>query len=100
MTQITLSYIPSLKPTATSHLPFVLIAYLYQLVSHSHIISPLPILSGLLVGAATVIGGIGGTVLGAKVSEYFLKRVKSAFFLVPALFTIPATGHKLEDNIP
>ena len=48
--------------------------------------------AGLLVGAATVVGGIGGTTLGAKVAEYYLRRVKSAFFLVPALFTLPAAA--------
>ena len=48
--------------------------------------------AGLLVGAATVVGGIGGTTLGAKVAEHYLRRVKSAFFLVPALFTLPAAA--------
>jgi hypothetical protein len=46
--------------------------------------------AGLLVGAATIVGGLGGTILGAKVSEHYLRKVKSAYFLVPALFTLPA----------
>jgi MFS family permease len=45
--------------------------------------------AGLVVGAATIVGGIGGNILGAKISDYFLHRVKSAYFLIPALFTIP-----------
>ena len=48
--------------------------------------------AGLLVGAATIVGGIGGTTLGAKVAEHYLRRVKSAFFLIPALFTLPAAA--------
>jgi len=48
--------------------------------------------AGLVTGAATIIGGIGGNILGAKVADYYLhKNVKSAYFLIPALFTIPAT---------
>ena len=46
--------------------------------------------AGLLVGAATIVGGLGGTILGAKVSEHYLRKVKSAYFLIPALFTLPA----------
>lgn len=46
--------------------------------------------SGLITGAATIIGGILGNILGAKVSDYYVDRkVKSAYFLIPALFTIP-----------
>ena len=47
--------------------------------------------AGLIVGAATVVGGIGGNVLGAKVADYYRPRWKSAYFLVPALFVFPAT---------
>lgn len=47
--------------------------------------------SGLIVGAATIIGGIGGNILGAKVSAYYAaKKYKSAYFLVTSAFTIPA----------
>jgi MFS family permease len=46
--------------------------------------------AGSVVGAAVVIGGIGGTLLGAKSAQYFEQRVKSAFFLIPAIYTIPA----------
>lgn len=45
--------------------------------------------AGLVAGAATVVGGLLGTVLGAKVSDYYKFRVKSSYFLVPACFTIP-----------
>jgi predicted component of type VI protein secretion system len=33
---------------------------------------------------------IGGNILGAKVADYYLYKVKSSYFLIPALFTIPA----------
>jgi len=46
--------------------------------------------AGLLLGAATIIGGIGGTLLGSKVADYYETRVKSAYFLVPALFSFAA----------
>ena len=46
--------------------------------------------AGLLVGSITIIAGISGTVLGSKVADYYLTRVKSSYFLGPALFTIPA----------
>jgi MFS family permease len=46
--------------------------------------------AGIIVGAATILGGIGGNLLGAKVTQYYdLKKVKNAYFLIPALFTIP-----------
>lgn len=51
--------------------------------------------AGLIVGAITVIGGLGGTILGSKVADYFQGRVKSAYFLIPALFTLPAAGFLL-----
>ena len=47
--------------------------------------------AGLIVGAATVVGGICGNFLGAKVADYYRPRWKSAYFLVPALFVFPAT---------
>ena len=48
--------------------------------------------AGLVVGAATVIGGIGGTVLGSKLSDIIdEKGYKNPYFLIPAVFTIPAT---------
>mmetsp|Transcript_17697 Transcript_17697/g.32214 ORF Transcript_17697/g.32214 Transcript_17697/m.32214 type:complete len:463 (-) Transcript_17697:82-1470(-) len=47
-------------------------------------------IAGLILSAATVVGGIGGSLLGAKVAQYYEPRWKSAYFLVPALFTIPA----------
>lgn len=46
--------------------------------------------AGLLLGAATIVGGIGGTFLGSKVADYYQTRVKSAYFLIPALFSFAA----------
>jgi MFS transporter, Spinster family, sphingosine-1-phosphate transporter len=46
--------------------------------------------AGLIAGAATVVGGLAGNIIGAKVADYFQPKVKSAYFLIPALFTIPA----------
>ena len=48
--------------------------------------------SGLVVGAATILGGIGGCVLGAKTAQYFEPLVKSSFFLVCAVYTLPAAA--------
>ena len=57
--------------------------------------------SGLVIGAATVIGGIGGTMLGSKVAEHYKHKVKSSFFLVPALFYFAGAGVLiLAVNIP
>jgi MFS family permease len=47
--------------------------------------------AGLAVGALTIVGGLGGNILGAKVADYFRPSVPNAYFLVPALFTIPGT---------
>ena len=44
--------------------------------------------AGLVLGIATIIGGIGGTLLGSKVSEYFNTKIKNAYFLIPALFLL------------
>lgn len=47
--------------------------------------------AGIIVGAATVLGGIGGNLLGAKSAEYAEhKKVKNAYLLVSALYTAPA----------
>jgi hypothetical protein len=46
--------------------------------------------AGLVVGAATIVGGIGGCVLGAKTAQHYAPTVKSAFFLVSAVYTIPS----------
>jgi MFS family permease len=48
--------------------------------------------AGLAVGAATVIGGLGGTIFGSKVADHYKTRVKSSYFLVPAIFTLPAAA--------
>lgn len=37
------------------------------------------------------VGGIVGNLLGAKTAQYFEPRVKSAYFLIPAAFTVPAS---------
>lgn len=48
--------------------------------------------AGMIVGAGTVIGGIGGTYLGSIFTQYYDGKVKSAYFLVSALFTLPAAA--------
>ena len=45
---------------------------------------------GLYAGAATVIAGIVGTVLGAKTTAYLEPMIKNVYFFVPALYSIPA----------
>lgn len=49
------------------------------------------VLAGLVLAGATVIGGICGSVLGAKAAQFYEPRWKNAYFLVPALFTVPGT---------
>ena len=44
--------------------------------------------AGLVLGAITIIGGLGGTILGSKVAEIFRPKIKNAYFLVPALFIL------------
>lgn len=46
--------------------------------------------AGLIAGAATIIGGILGNILGSKVADYFDGKVRSSYLLIPALFCIPA----------
>lgn len=46
--------------------------------------------AGLVVGAATVCGGIIGTYLGSVATNYYDTRIKNAYFLIPALFTLPS----------
>lgn len=53
--------------------------------------------AGLIVGAGTLIGGIVGTLLGAKVVQWSAaclgeSRAGYAYYLVPALFTLPGTA--------
>lgn len=45
--------------------------------------------AGLVVGAVTIVAGIGGNLLGSVASQYWEHRVKSAYFLIPSLFTLP-----------
>jgi MFS family permease len=45
--------------------------------------------AGLVIGFITVVAGISGNILGSQVAQYYEARFKSAFFLVPALFTLP-----------
>ena len=46
--------------------------------------------AGLVCGAATVIGGIGGMFLGAWAADRYKYTIKSSYFFFPALFSIPA----------
>ncbi|CAM9464914.1 unnamed protein product, partial [Ectocarpus fasciculatus] len=46
--------------------------------------------AGIIVGLALVVGGISGNILGAQSAAYFEPRVKSSYFLIPAIYTIPA----------
>lgn len=46
--------------------------------------------AGIIVGLALVIGGISGNILGAQSAAFFEPRVKSAYFLIPAIYCIPA----------
>ena len=48
-------------------------------------------LLGIVVGAITVIGGIGGTVLGSKIVNYTNKYIKNSNYFIPAIFTIPGS---------
>eukprot|EP00929_Paragymnodinium_shiwhaense_P023370 TRINITY_DN14644_c0_g1_i5.p1 TRINITY_DN14644_c0_g1~~TRINITY_DN14644_c0_g1_i5.p1 ORF type:complete len:458 (-),score=39.75 TRINITY_DN14644_c0_g1_i5:127-1500(-) len=45
--------------------------------------------AGLRLGAVTVVAGIGGTMLGSWTASYFEKRIRSAFFLVSAMYAVP-----------
>lgn len=46
--------------------------------------------AGIIVGLALVVGGISGNILGAQSASYFEPKIKSAYFIVPAIYTIPA----------
>lgn len=46
--------------------------------------------AGLVSGAATIVGGILGNLLGCKVADYYDDKVKSSYLLIPGLFCIPA----------
>ena len=46
--------------------------------------------AGVVVGAATIIGGIGGNLLGAKTSLRYEKSLKNAYMSISAMFTVPA----------
>jgi sugar phosphate permease len=47
--------------------------------------------AGLYVGAATVLGGIGGNLLGAKSAQYFDRRkMHNSYLIVSAAYTAPA----------
>ncbi|CAE8734830.1 unnamed protein product [Polarella glacialis] len=49
--------------------------------------------AGMVLAGGCVIGGIGGTVLGAKVAESAARRIGSqAYFLVPAVFMVPGAA--------
>lgn len=46
--------------------------------------------AGLVVGATTALGGLFGTVLGSKIAEHFADRCSNAYFIVSAVFSLPA----------
>lgn len=48
--------------------------------------------AGLVLGAATAIGGIGGGLLGSKAAQHFETRWRSAYFVVPAIFMLPGAA--------
>ena len=43
--------------------------------------------TGLLIGAATILGGIGGTYIGTKLCEHYDGKIKNAYFLIPSIFS-------------
>lgn len=45
----------------------------------------------LVLGVATMVGGIGGVLLGSKVADAYVNRWQNAFLRVPALFMVPTT---------
>jgi len=50
--------------------------------------------ANLMLGAATFLAGIGGTLMGAKAAEYAVRRkngTDSDYLLVSAIFSVPAT---------
>lgn len=48
--------------------------------------------AGIIVGAATILGGIGGNLLGAKSAQHFERRgLHNSYLVVSAIYTIPAT---------
>ena len=52
--------------------------------------------AGIIVGAATVLGGIGGNLLGAKSCQYFeKKKLHNSYLIVSAAYTLPAAGFLL-----
>jgi len=46
--------------------------------------------AGLVLGAATLLGGVGGVSLGSQVAQALKSRWQNAFFSVPALFMVPS----------
>lgn len=46
--------------------------------------------AGLVAGAATIVGGVVGNILGSKAADYFDDKLRSSYLLIPALFCIPA----------
>jgi len=47
--------------------------------------------AGLVVGACTLLGGVGGSILGSQVAEVVKSRCRNAFLLVSGLFMVPST---------
>lgn len=46
--------------------------------------------AGLVVGAATLVGGLVGTIIGSKLVEKYKNKIRNAEFFIPAMFCIPA----------
>lgn len=47
--------------------------------------------AGLVIGIATVVGGVGGLFLGASLSDHYQRKgMKNAYFIIPAIFCLPA----------
>ncbi len=48
--------------------------------------------AGVAVGFVTMVGGIGGNILGSLVSAHFEPKWRSAAFIVSAVFTLPGAA--------
>jgi len=48
--------------------------------------------AGLITGAATVLGGLGGTALGGLLGDRLRRKIKNSYFAVPAFAMIPGAA--------
>jgi MFS family permease len=51
--------------------------------------------AGLAAGAATVIGGLGGTALGGWLADVLHRRLRNSYLIIPGVFMFPAAGFAL-----